>query len=126
MAYAADDPVPDLGKRIYESKCATCHGLSGKGDGPFAANLTTKPSDLTTIARSNNGVMPVKRLEAVIDGRMMVNSHGPREMPIWGQEFSTEAGADWPVYMGIPFNPNVIVRSRVMALIDYIARLQVK
>ena len=28
------------GKEIYESRCAECHGLAGKGDGP-AAHLMT-------------------------------------------------------------------------------------
>ena len=30
-------------KDIYASRCATCHGAAGKGDGPGAANLTPKP-----------------------------------------------------------------------------------
>ena len=26
----------DIGKLEYEGKCATCHGVTGKGDGPTA------------------------------------------------------------------------------------------
>jgi mono/diheme cytochrome c family protein len=26
----------DRGKYEYDAHCATCHGMSGKGDGPFA------------------------------------------------------------------------------------------
>ncbi len=37
-----------LGKKIYEEKCAACHGLTGKGDGVAAVTLSPKPRDLTT------------------------------------------------------------------------------
>jgi len=30
-------------KDIYANRCAACHGVAGKGDGPGAANLTPKP-----------------------------------------------------------------------------------
>ncbi|MDD5329829.1 MAG: cytochrome c [Sulfuricella sp.] len=123
---AVADDTFDFGKRTYDSNCATCHGLTGKGDGPFKANLTVQPADLTTIARKNNGVVPVSRLYAVIDGRMAINSHGPRDMPVWGSEFSAQAGTDWQKPMDVAFNPEVFVRSRIMALVDYIARLQEK
>lgn len=36
-----------LGKRLYEEKCATCHGVEGKGDGPKAPLFETKPRDFT-------------------------------------------------------------------------------
>ena len=37
----AADRAVDIGKLEYESACATCHGLSGKGDGCL---LYTSPS----------------------------------------------------------------------------------
>jgi mono/diheme cytochrome c family protein len=46
------DPVPanraslDRGKKIFEAKCAPCHGKTGKGDGPAAVAITPKLSDL--------------------------------------------------------------------------------
>lgn len=120
------DPTFDFGKRIYDSNCASCHGLSGKGDGPMKASLTVAPADLTTIAKKNKGVFPVVHLTSVIDGRMEINSHGPRVMPVWGEDFSEKAGKDWQVPMDTPFNPEIFVRSRILALVDYIARLQEK
>jgi mono/diheme cytochrome c family protein len=33
---AQSKPV-DLGKAEYEGRCATCHGMTGKGGGPTAA-----------------------------------------------------------------------------------------
>lgn len=121
----ADQPL-DFGKRLYDSNCASCHGLTGKGDGVMKDYLTKKPADLTTIAMKNNSVLPVERLNEVIDGRKVVGAHGSRDMPVWGQYFSTKVGTDWPVRMDVPFDPEVFVRGRIMALVDYIARLQEK
>ncbi len=30
---------------IFESRCVTCHGEEGRGDGPAASNLNPKPAD---------------------------------------------------------------------------------
>jgi len=35
------------GKVTYEKICSTCHGMKGKGDGPAAAALPTKPRNHT-------------------------------------------------------------------------------
>ena len=35
------------GGALYASRCATCHGQRGKGDGPGAAGLPRPPADLT-------------------------------------------------------------------------------
>jgi mono/diheme cytochrome c family protein len=35
------------GKEIFVAKCALCHGETGDGKGPGAANLPLKPADLT-------------------------------------------------------------------------------
>jgi len=36
------------GKVIYQSKCVTCHGPYGKGDGPIGKNLKPHPGDFTS------------------------------------------------------------------------------
>lgn len=47
------NPVPktkestDRGKLLYLQHCMTCHGISGKGDGPEAPGLDPKPGDFT-------------------------------------------------------------------------------
>lgn len=38
------------GKAKYNEVCAPCHGASGRGDGPAAAGLPTKPRDHTDAA----------------------------------------------------------------------------
>ena len=36
------------GEALFVTNCATCHGTSGKGDGPVGAALTPAPRDFTT------------------------------------------------------------------------------
>jgi mono/diheme cytochrome c family protein len=36
---------PAKGKAIFDSKCSTCHGQTGKGDGPLSASLNPRPRD---------------------------------------------------------------------------------
>ena len=36
------------GEKIYERYCIACHGTGGKGDGPEAYQLETKPTDFTS------------------------------------------------------------------------------
>ncbi len=35
------------GKVIFDTNCMTCHGPTGKGDGPLSAALNPKPRDLS-------------------------------------------------------------------------------
>ena len=44
-ARAAGDAAK--GKILFETNCASCHGTSGKGDGPVGAALDPKPRDFT-------------------------------------------------------------------------------
>jgi mono/diheme cytochrome c family protein len=45
-ASAAGDAAK--GKVLFETNCASCHGTSGKGDGPVGAALQPPPRDFTT------------------------------------------------------------------------------
>ena len=121
--YATDKA--DFGKVEYEWSCAICHGLKGKGDGPYAdiGMLNTRVADLTTLWKRNNGVFPVQRVYEVIDGTEIVKGHGTRDMPIWGPMYRAEVMKE---YFDVPFNPEAYVRSHILALIEYISRLQAK
>lgn len=118
---AAGQVRAELGKREYMSKCAVCHGASGKGDGSYFELLKTRVPDITTISQRNKGVFPVERLYQVIDGREMLKAHGTREMPIWGLDYSSKAAEDW---RDLPYNPDVYVRIRILSLIDHVYSLQ--
>jgi len=75
------------GAELFSENCASCHGASGKGDGPKREGLKAAPADLTTIALRNGGKLPVVTIREVVDGRKQVKGHGSREMPVWGDEF---------------------------------------
>jgi mono/diheme cytochrome c family protein len=124
-AVAADKP--DWGKREFESNCAVCHGKSGKGDGPYAGFVADNQggSDITTLSKKNGGVFPIYKVTQTIDGRHMVKAHGPRDMPIWGTEYLVDA-KEKVALSESPFDAEDIVLYRVMALAEYISRLQVK
>ena len=113
----------DMGKREYDANCAVCHGASGKGDGPYAGGSEAGVSDLTLLAKRNNGVFPFARVYEFIDGTQVVKAHGTREMPIWGADYKVK-GAEY--YMDVPFDPEVYVRARILALTEYVYRLQAK
>lgn len=81
------------GEELFERFCASCHGPSGRGDGPVAPSLKVAPADLTAISR-RYGEFPAGRIRETIDGRLLIDSHGRREMPVWGYEFWVESGAD--------------------------------
>lgn len=114
----------DLGKRDYDSNCASCHGMKGKGDGPYAGIIDTKVSDLTTLAKRNGGVFPVARVHEIIDGRQAVKAHGTRDMPIWGSDYVSKASENYQ-YDGA-WDPESYVRARIVAVSDYIYRFQAK
>ena len=130
--YAADKV--DVGKREYDSNCIVCHGFFGQGDGPYASYglLKSKVPDLTTLSKKNNGVFPFQRVYEVIDGTEAMKAHGTKEMPIWGPDYRMPVWG--PVYRAkieeayfdVPFNSEAYVRAHILALIEYISRLQAK
>jgi mono/diheme cytochrome c family protein len=121
-AFAAPAGKYDLGKYEYQAKCASCHGVSGKGDGPAAKALKKAPPDLTTYAKRNGGAFPTEIAWLVIDGRPIESGvHGSREMPVWGQDFRREVLRPEPGP-----TPEWYVAGKIQALIDYLNSIQVK
>jgi mono/diheme cytochrome c family protein len=120
-AASAERPF-DFGQFEYESSCATCHAPTGKGDGPMAQDLLTKPTDLTTLSKRNAGVFPAQRVYEIIDGRELVKAHGSREMPVWGKRFRSTIPKLEELGMG-DFGPS-IAHARIASVIDYLYRIQ--
>jgi len=119
----AQQQTTDLGKWEYDTHCAVCHGLKGKGDGPYAG-MTTRPiANLAALAKANNGVFPFQRVYESIDGTKALKAHGPRDMPIWGRDYSAIAAERYP---NAPYIPEAFVRGRILALTEYVYRLQEK
>jgi mono/diheme cytochrome c family protein len=118
VAYVATLQAPpaaasDEGARLFKTHCATCHGTTARGDGPIAEHLRHAPPDLTTYTDRNGGVFPSDRVARIIDGRD-VPSHGDREMPVWGDAFSSSPD-------GLPPES---VKKRIEAFIRYLAGIQ--
>jgi len=120
---AASQSSVDYGKQLYRDNCAVCHGPEGKGDGPYRPYLTKDPADLTVLSRMNNGVFPVSRVYQVIDGRWEVGAHGPREMPIWGYAYVFRPPDNG---LATPYEMEAVVRARILALVEYVSRLQAR
>ena len=102
----------ERGELEYRSKCALCHGIDAKGDGPFATQIITAPANLTQLAKRNGGIFPEGAVNETIDGTKQVEAHGPRDMPVWGYKYGGGS------YRG--------QKTRQQALIDYLRRIQEK
>jgi len=72
------------GAQMYQSYCAACHGKDGKGNGPAALALKTKPADLTQLGKTHPGGLSMKDFEDRVKGEAMPISHGTSPMPVWG------------------------------------------
>lgn len=58
----------DLGAEVWTERCAPCHGVEGRGDGPVAAGLSPKPKDLSR-PRLPEERRPPSRMEVIRSGR---------------------------------------------------------
>ena len=117
----------EIGKFEYLNSCASCHGTTGKGDGPVVKSLIKPPTDLTRLSETNSGVFPFARIYDVIDGRFELATHGTRDMPVWGEVYkrSWAQGQNGTLpYLASKEVIESIVRVRILALIDYIFTLQ--
>ena len=121
----------DYGEAEYRASCGACHGIDAKGNGPMAAYLKPTPSDLTRLAKKNNGVFPFAAVVQTIDGRSEVKGHGSREMPVWGNVFSSFPNELVEIEGGensLVFGPGTeaVVRGRILVLVEYLHRIQQK
>lgn len=64
----AQDPLLSEGRLIYLGRCATCHGLEGRGDGPIAGNLLGPPVGNLTDNEWKHGDQPEKIMAVIRDG----------------------------------------------------------
>jgi len=74
-------PAGDLGSQVYATRCVTCHGPAGKGDGPAAAGLNPKPRNHTDGSYMNS------RTDAQL---LEVIRNGKGAMPAWGKILSDQ------------------------------------
>jgi mono/diheme cytochrome c family protein len=75
------------GAEVFKLYCAVCHGADGRGNGPAAEALKTRPNDITQLSKQNSGKYPQGRVRDIIVGDTLINAHGTKEMPMWGDVF---------------------------------------
>jgi len=117
-ASAANATTAEAGKMYYRQYCASCHGVSGKGDGAMASALKAKTPDLTQLAKKNGGKFPYMDVLDIVDGANPLPSHGGKEMPAWGETFQSDTAGDTM--------QQAMVRGRLMLLTDYLRSIQEK
>jgi len=103
----------DRGKQLFSSYCASCHGSTGKGDGPVASSLRTPPADLTSLSRKHGGKFPYDLVNGVIRGSSVKSSHGSGEMPVWG-----------PIFLAHSGQSKIDAEQRYQSLVKYLVSLQ--
>jgi mono/diheme cytochrome c family protein len=103
----------EQGAEMFRGYCGPCHGIAGRGDGPAAAALKTKPTDLTRLAATNKGEFPAQRVAMILEFGIAVPAHGSTDMPTWGSTFRV---------MG----DETSVRQRVTALTRHLESIQQK
>lgn len=83
------------GEQLFLLNCASCHGDTGKGDGPVSSALTPKPSDLALVASSVD--------DAYLYWRIAEGGAGVRSsMPAWKSILTEEE-----IWKGVAFIRNL-------------------
>ena len=104
---------PD-GAFLFRAHCASCHGVSGRGDGAVAKFLKLPPANLTRMSARTGGVYTADRVARTIDGRHVVRTHGDSTMPVWG-----------PIFARSPIVADeAAVEARISALVAYLESIQ--
>jgi mono/diheme cytochrome c family protein len=114
-AEAQDRKAPEdynSGAYLYRTFCASCHGATGKGDGPVADLSTPRPPDLTVLQRDAGGLFPRARVAAALEDSSKLAGHRSAAMPDWKQVLRRTEGAR--------------AQEHLNALVAHIEALQVK
>lgn len=109
VAYPPEIPGSAIhGQRIYQFRCAGCHGPSGEGDGPGAENLVDmRPANFTadTLVASRNWDAVYAKIRAGGD-----RVHGSI-MPTWDTVLSDSEIWDLVAYLAT-FQPGLVAEPR--------------
>ena len=106
---------PSSAKEMYTEYCAVCHGTEAKGNGPAASEFKYAPTDLTTLARKNNGKFPEDQVYATLKFGTNAPAHGTLQMPIWVDLFHS-----------VDTQSSSIPQLRMHNLVEYIRGIQAK
>lgn len=114
-AFAAQ--AEESGQELYQQLCATCHGMSAKGDGPLGGIISVPIPDLTTLQARNDGEFPMLNVIHIVDGRTGLRGHDT-PMPVYGMVFkedNSDAGK---------FGAEIAARGMVLSIAYYLESIQ--
>jgi len=86
----------DSAQDNYTAYCAKCHGADGRGDGPSAASLATKPQDYTDCAAMQK-ISDDTMFKVIKGGGASVGL--PGDMPSWSDGLSDPEIHDLVAYL---------------------------
>ena len=109
---------PASASEMYSVYCAVCHGATGQGNGPAASASAKPPTNLTILAKSNNGKYPSERVYAVLQFGSTVPAHGNIQMPVWNTLFRSMNSTEEPA--------DSVTKLRIRNLVEYIRSNQAK
>ena len=122
-ASAQDTPAPApqfknvaAGSDLFRTYCASCHGVTARGDGALAESMTRRPANLIEIAKRNGGEFPSAMVFRTIDGKNPVRGHGGPDMPVWGDAFARSRRGTDPEQ----------VKQMIDSLVDYLESIQLR
>jgi mono/diheme cytochrome c family protein len=115
---AVHDPEQMSGMEMYQQLCASCHGVSGRGDGPVSSLIKIGVPDLTRLAHRDGSEFPAEDVRRTIDGRWDRRAHGARDMPVWGWQLYDSSASD-------DVQERAVVDSMIGRLVDYLRSIQV-
>jgi len=90
--------------RDYKVECASCHGMSGKGDGPDIAKLESKPKNFTRETFWDDGTMK-DMIEVITKGEAP-------DMPAFGARLSAEEILALATHIEANFRPKATSSAR--------------
>jgi cytochrome c oxidase cbb3-type subunit III len=103
VAGAGVDPL--VGRKLYMTHCYTCHGVTGRGDGPAAPRLQPKPRNLTDDAYMSGKTD--QDLYNIISGGSAA-LHRFSGMPDWKTMFYPERIWDLVAYLRTLHRPRAV------------------
>jgi high-affinity iron transporter len=76
----SDTPSLARGAEVFQANCASCHGSMGRGDGPAAAGLDPKPTDLSGAAlRDQSPLDYYRRITIGVVGTALCDTSAPSQ-----------------------------------------------
>ena len=120
MTSTREPEVSELsGMEMYERLCSSCHGLTGRGDGPVSPLIVIGVPDLTHISSRHGGEFPTERVRRTIEWRWDRRAHGARDMPVWGWQLYDSSSLD-------DSDERAQVDSMIDRLVVYLRSIQAK